>query len=200
MSQIFHPLSPAKTQSLLKKIEKINANHGLHPNHVKIMAQKLSFAPSWQFIICEDFSSVPFQTKRYLTDDAKIYPIQYSNNPYQDNHFNELNLIINADTVALYVAFYYELYLSGSDRLKPVFHTDDIEWQEDLPPMIRQSLEKDFTYYPKIKTTSDGFLVIMPCIFRQSVMCVTFFVSDTGLIEIQDRTSLVDDLPIKNFS
>ena len=200
MSQIFHPLSPVKTQSLLKKIEKIDPSHGLRHDHVRMMTRKLSFAPSWQELMCEDYSSVPFQMKRYLYNDVMVYPVAYSNTPYDHNHFKDLDLLITDENIADYIIFYYGLYVSGSDRLTPISCVDDIEWQEDLPPMTRQSLEKDFTHYPKIKNAPEGFIITMPCIFRQSIMIITFFVTNDGFVEIQDRSSLVDDLPIKNFA
>lgn len=200
MSHIFHPLSPAKTKTVLKKMDSVDPDHGLNPKHIKIMAQKLPFTQSWQQLSCEDYSSVPFQIKKYLYDDSTVYPVHYSNNPYVDNNFSKMNLTITADNIAAYIVFYYGFYVGGSDRLRPIYHIDDIEWQEELPPMTRQSLEKDFFHYPKIKNAPDGFFVIMPCIFRQSIMIVTFFISNLGLIEIQDRSSLVDDLPIKNFA
>ncbi len=200
MSQIYKELSPAKTKSAVEKLNKISSGDDLNPNHVKIMAQDLSFTNGWQRLMAEDYSSTPYKQKIFLKNNNKYFTVKYSPTPFQDNHIRDMDLDLTEGTVIAYMMFYYDYYINGADRLKPIFHYDDIDWQDDLPPMTRKSIETDFANYPTIANEKNGHTIKMPCVFRQTIMIVTFFVSRDGMIEIKDRQSLIDDLPIKNFS
>ncbi len=200
MGQKYTELSPTQTKKIFKIIDKYDGDHGFHADHAKIMAQDLTFAPSWQRIICEDYSSVPFQSKTYLMKDDKIKTVKYTANPWVDNDFSKMNLDLNTLNIEAYLKFYFDFFVTGSDHLKPVSFSDEIDWQGDLTPTMKQSLDKDFVLYPQINQKETMFTIKMPCVFRQSIMIVTFHVADDGQIEIKDRQSLVDDLPIRHFA
>lgn len=200
MTHKYIELSPAKTKSVSKIIEKHDKNQSFNKDHVKIMALDLSFANGWERLSVEDYSSVPFQSKSYLKNGNNLKIMTYSPNPWSDNNFEELGLDLNTHNLEAYLKFYFDFFISGSDGLKPVSHTDDIEWQNDFSPTIKQSLDKDFILYPQIHQDNDDFTIKTACVFQQSIMIVTFFVKSTGEVKIKDRQSLVDDLPIRNFA
>lgn len=192
-------LSPSKTKAFLKNINESIDQQGLHTENVKIMVQNLSFCENWKYVVCEDFSTVPNILKTYLMFGKIIKPVKYSSNPYKYNDMDKMNIKIIDKNIIDYLLFYYRLFINGSDKLLPIIHTDDIEWQDDLSPMATKSLEKDLFNYPKIESNKNGFYVTIPCIFRQSIIIVKFFIDYNGIITIEDRHSLADDLPIKSF-
>lgn len=200
MTKKYNELSPAKTKSVFKVIEKHDKNQSFNKDHVKIMTQDLSFADGWERLSVEDYSSVPFQSKSYLKNGNDLKITMYSPDPWSDNKFNEFGIDLNSHNIETYLKFYFDFFISGSDGLKPVSHTDDIEWQNDFSPSIKQSLDKDFVLYPQINQENDDFTVKTACVFQQSIMIVTFFVKSNGQVEIKERQSLVDDLPIRNFA
>lgn len=200
MAQKYTELSPAQTKSVFKLIDKIDGDHSFHENHVKILKQELSFAPSWEKIICEDYSTVPFKSKTYLKQNKNMIPVTYSANPWDDNNIEKMDLDLNNQNISAYIKFYFECFVKGSDILKPVSFSDEIEWQGDLSPSMKQSLDKDFVLYPQIIQQKNDFMVKMPCVFRQSIMIVDFKIDESGKIEIQSKQSLVDDLPIRYFA
>ena len=200
MSSAFKVLSDSKRKNFLKNLDKAQPNHGFEINHVKVMEQDISFAKNIRCVECEDYSSVPHRFQTYLIgSNDDIQPVLHGDNPYTDNHFDKMGIVINQDNVADYLSFYYRFFVKGSDYLKPVTHCDDIDWNDDITPMVQQSLEKDLSNYPKISSKNDGFNVKMACIFQQSIMIVTFFVSEHGIVTIEDRQCLAEDLPIKKF-
>lgn len=200
MGQKYNDLSSQKTKKILKTIIKNDVNQSFNEKHAKILEQDLAFAGGWKRILCEDYSSVPFESKAYLLNGNDLKILEYTSDPWTDNKFQDLTLDLNSLNIESYIKFYFDYFISGSDNLKPVSYSDDIDWQDDLSPTLRQSLDKDFVLYPQIHQEKDNFTVKMPCVFRQSIMIVTFFVYSSGQIEIKDRQSLVDDLPIRNFA
>lgn len=200
MTKKYNELCPKQTKSMFKLIEKQDKNQSFNKDHVKIMASDLPFTNGWKKVSVEDFSSVPFQSKIYLLKDNVLKIMTYTTDPYKNNGFDMLGLDLNDHNIENYLKFYFDFFIRGNDILKPVSHADDIEWQNDFSPTIKQSLDKEFVLYPQINHENDDFLVKMPCVFQQSIMVITFFIQSNGKVEIKDRQSLVDDLPIRNFS
>jgi len=200
MTKHYIELSPAKTKSVFKIIEKKDKNQSFNVDHVKILMQDLSFTSGWQRLSVEDYSSVPFQSKIYLIKNNNLKTMVYSPNPWPDNDFGTLGIDLNTHNIESYLKFYFDFFINGSDGLQPVSHTDDIDWQNDFSPIIKQSLDKDFVLYPQINQNNDNFTVKMPCVFQQSIMIISFFIEADGKVEIKDRQSLVDDLPIRSFA
>jgi hypothetical protein len=196
MTLSYKILSDSKTKTMMKKITKVNPDHGLQPNHVKIMTQDLRFAPSWQCVKCEDYSSVPNRFQTYLSDGKNLNPAHYTVDPYGDNHFNAMNLNLSDDVIVGYIEFYYSFFVKNGDGLRLISQSEDIQWQDEISPSLRQSIDSDLTNYPVITPQKDGWRVVVSCVFRQSILCVTFFVNREGMIEIEAQHSLVDDLPI----
>ena len=199
MGQIYKDVSPQKTESFLKLIQENDNNQSFNKDHVKIMTQYLPFISDYERLVCEDYSTVPNQIKHYLRDVDSIKPIQYSADPWLDNLLSEKNLDLNEQNIAAYVRFYFDYFINGSDTLKPIRFTDEITWQDDISPSIRQSMEKNLLLYPEINIEQENFLIKMPCVFRQSIIIVTFNIDPQGRINIENRDILIDDLPIKNL-
>lgn len=199
MGQAYQDISPQKTQSFLKLIEKNDNNQSFNKESVKMMSQYLAFMPDYERLVCEDYSTVPNQVKHYLRDAETIYPMLYSVDPWMDNDFGNKNLDLNTQNIASYVRFYFDYFINGSDTLKPIRFTDDITWQDEISPSIRQSMEKELLHYPEIEQKNENFLIKMPCVFRQSIMTVTFNIDPQGRIDIEKRESMIDDLPIKHL-
>jgi hypothetical protein len=200
MRQSYTELSDSKVANLLKQMDKLDPQHGFHSKHSKMIERPFGFAPGWSELIVEDYSSIPFKSKSYLKNNKGLRPIIYSQDPYKDNGFDDLPLFLNHDTVAEYIDFYVKCLVIQIGKLKPVRHFDDIEWQDDLPPQARQSIEKDLLSYPNIVGDDDSLTVKMPCVYKQSILIVTFLVHSDGTVDILDRRSLIEDLPIRNFA
>jgi hypothetical protein len=202
MKQPYKEFSPDTTKTVLEKLKKNNDGFGFDVNHTRIMACDLSFAKGWQILIAEDFSKAPFKSKMIIVErNSDPFWAKYSNNPYDDNNFDRMDIKLNDNNLYDYIAFYFKFFSKNGESLKPVLHFDEIEWQDDLPPMTRQSLEKDFQFYPDIKHEDNGnFILICPCVFQYSIMIVTFNITSDGKISISKRQSLMENLPIKNFS
>jgi len=200
MAQPYKDIESQQKSNVMDMITAVHNDHGLDPDHVKIMTQNLIFTSGFQRLVCEDYSALPFKIQHYLYDGHHIHMLNYSQDPYNDNAFYTLGLTLTPVNIVDYLKFYCDYWVSGSDRLRPVSSADDIEWQEEIGPHLKQSLNNDLVLYPKIKAQADSFAVTMPCLFQQSIMVVDFMISKAGQAEITGRTSLIDDLPVKNFS
>ncbi len=200
MRQSYSELSDSKTAALLKQMDQMNPDHGFNHKHTKMVERPLTFAPDWRELVVEDFSSIPFKSKTFIKGDSILKPLVYSPDPYKDNAFDDLPLFLNHDTVADYIDFYTQCLTIKTGKLKSVRSFDDIEWQDDLPPQARQAIEKDLLSYPQITNDDDSLTVKMPCVFKQSILIVTFLVHQDGTIDIMGRNSLIEDLPIRYFA
>ena len=189
------------TADILKTLDIIKENSGFvfTPDKTRVLSQDLSFAPDWKKIVCEDFSSLPYKKMHFLSDGNIVRQMQYVPDPYTTNNFADLGIQLNEKNVLAYLMFYYDYFLPSKERLHPVLHVDDLEWQDDLAPMTRQSLEKEFRSYPKISRAGDAFYVMAACLFRFAIMEVTFFIQADGQVTIKDSRVLIDDLPVKSF-
>jgi len=200
MSLLYSKLPKEKINFYLSKITKANKNHGFNPDHVTMLSMELSFLPEVVEIICEDFSSTPFKKQIFLFNQSLITPLIYSENPIKDNDIDIKKLIINEQTCDDYLHFYLKCLILGGERIQPIRHADDIEWQDEISPLTRQSLEKDLRLYPKMKKNEKNMIIVKPCVFQQSIMIITFEIKQNGEVEVKDRYCLIEDLPIKNFS
>jgi hypothetical protein len=196
MTTSYAEVPQEEAQKILEKINNENGLVVLDNDKTKILRQNLQFALGWKRIICEDYSTVPYKKTDFLTYNNKIYTLHYSPNPYLDNHIHEMNINLNEDNIVAYISFFYDYFLKGSDRLKPILYIDDIHWQDDLPPMAKKSLVKDIKSYPIIKIYEKNFEVVMPCVFRSSLIEVSFLIGLDGQIDIQNKLILIDDLPV----
>jgi hypothetical protein len=199
MPLTFKLLTDSQKKSFLKILNDINPTHGLISNHVQIMSRKLSFASDWTYYECEDYSSVPNKFQFYLKHKKNLELLKFTDDPVKDNHILSMDLNLNEDTILDYLKFYYKFFTKGAYKLKIIKQSDDIDWQEDLTPMARQSLDKDLLNYPKITSDEKGISVQISCVFQFSIIIISFFITPDGLIEIQDKQSLVDDLPLKTL-
>jgi hypothetical protein len=138
-----------------------------------MLSMELSFLPEVVEIICEDFSSTPFKKQIFLFNQSLITPLIYSENPIKDNDIDTKKLIIDEQTCDEYLHFYLKCLILGGERIQPIRHADDIEWQDEISPLTRQSLEKDLRLYPKMKKNEKNMIIVKPCVFQQSIMIIT---------------------------
>ena len=199
MKSSYSELPNIKAKKLLKLIQSDTKDYGLDSDKTKVLKQSLKFTSNWERVICEDYTSLPYKKIHFLLNDDNIYPLHYTPDPYTDNNFQLMNVQLDENTVTAYLSFYLTYYLSSQNKLKVINHVDDIEWQEDLPPMTRKSLEKDLSQYPKVEKTDNFFTVTAPCLFRLSIMEIIFLIRDDGQLQIKQHKLLIDDLPAKSF-
>jgi hypothetical protein len=200
MKHHYTELSDTDTSNIFNLIDNANPDHGFHKKHTKMFERPLIFAPGWTEIIMEDYSSVPFKKKTYIKKNKELRPLIYSSDPYKDNDFVGLSLFLNHDAVTDYINFYCRCLVTSSGKLQTIQNYDDVNWQDDLSPQARQAIEKDLLSYPRITEEGESFTVDIPCTFKQSIMIITFLVHEDGTVDILNRRSLIDDLPIRNFS
>tara|TARA_B100001750_G_scaffold248265_1_gene277907 strand:+ start:2803 stop:3402 length:600 start_codon:yes stop_codon:yes gene_type:complete len=198
MTSPYIELSKTDARKILQVLSD-QADTGLDTEKTRVLKQDLSFAPGWQRLTCEDYTVMPYRKMDFLRYEDSFYPLEYSGDPYEQNNFSRLPVIINSHTVIDYLKFYYDYYRPSRNKLKPVFHVDDIQWQEDLAPVSIKSLQKELATYPLIKEKNTGYEVISSCIFGHSIMEIRFIISPDGKMEIGDSRVLIDDLPVKTF-
>lgn len=191
----FKEFSPSKTKSFIQRLDKEKVSHTFKPNTTKVLGQNLSFADEWMRVECEDFSEMPHQKSIYLVNDKKIIPVSYTPSPLE-NLFGAVDLTLTDSNIVDYLSLYFLAFVQNGERIQPVFHADDIQWQDDLSPMLRKSLELDFSKYPRIQKNENNFTVEFLCVFHQSIMAITCEIQADGVVEMIDRAVITDDLPI----
>ena len=197
MTLSFKELTPPKAASFITILDESDINHRFSSKS-KILMRDLSFAPEWARIDAEDYTESPFVKQSFFLKDKTVHPFVYSETPFQDN-FKTIDIIITDKTVVEYLIHYCHLWIMGGEILKPALSFDDVLWQEDATPMVRKSLDKDFQKYPQIAQSKDSFDVTMICVFRQSLIEITFNVKTDGGVTISNRTILIEDLPVNNL-
>jgi hypothetical protein len=200
MAKAYKDLTDSQISNYLKSIPDLQDRYGFHAHHTKMMIKTLSFADNLQKLIVQDFSSLPYKRKEFLISNDDIKPIVYSNTPYEDNDITSLRVKLSSHVVEDYLKFYCSLWVVNEGRLQPISYFDDIEWQEDISPTMKQTINNDLTHYPQIQALPDGYSIKTLCLFQQSILAVDFHINENGIIRITNHSTLVDDLPVKNFS
>lgn len=210
MSAVFKEFTPAKTANFLKRLDGLRGGgkntcdlssgfiRHFDARATKILGQNLSFADGWMRVDCEDYTAMPHRKQIFLANDKNILPFIYSPDPLGDL-LAPLDIDINEKTVMDYLIVYFLAFVKNGEKIIPVFHADDIQWQDDLTPLLRKSLEKDFARYPQIKNDGENILATFSCLFQTSLLEITCLVLRDGRVEIKNRIVQLDDLPVKNF-
>lgn len=193
----FKELSPRDVKKFISDLDKNNMNRGLNASTTKVLSQKLSFAEDWQRMDCEDYSETPHVKCQYLSNGTIILPFAFGPEPHS-GILNHISLSLHSDNIIDYVTLYFSLFYKNGEKIVPVFHSDDIDWQEDLSPMIKKALDIEFSKYPVIDETNDKISVEFLALFRQSIMKLDCTVEKNGEVCIQNRSMIADDLPIQS--
>lgn len=191
----YKELPPREARTFIESLNDNQLNPGLNPETTKVLSQTLSFAQSWKRMECEDYSEIPHIKRKFLSNDNTIMPLLYGPEPQKDV-LSILPLNLTAENVIDYLTLYFSLLLQNGERILPVYHSDDIEWQDDLPPMLKKSLDKDLSKYPVVVETNDGYEINLLCLFRQSLLKMTCLVMQDGSVEIKNHTVHTEDLPV----
>ncbi|PCH99787.1 MAG: hypothetical protein COB76_04890 [Alphaproteobacteria bacterium] len=197
MNTSFKELNPAKSKSFLKKLETNSIPHHFKEKS-KFLMQDLSFSDEWVRIDAEDYSETPFIKKSFFLKENVIKPFQFTDHPLNDN-LKDISPKICEKTVIDYLLLYCHLWIQNGEVIKPALNFEDIPWQDDVSPMIKKSLDQDFGAYPKISKNNNALMVTIICLFKQSLMTVTFDVEENGGVTVTDRVVLIEDLPIKHL-
>lgn len=196
----FKDIPETQQKSILDLIEKTDQKQKFNQSHTKILIQDLPFTTGWQRVVCEDYSSVPYRKKDYLYDGQSIMPCTYSDNPFENNYIKDIDVMVTEGHASFYLKFYCDYWVMGQDRLTPISYVDDIDWQDDISPNIKQGINDELQKYPKIQNKDGDFTLTMICVFRQSLLAVSFEITAQGNVSIVKRDLIIDDLPIRNFS
>ena len=200
MNSVLKKLSAKQAKSMIRKINKFDDTIEYNENHTQILVWDMPFASNAVFIECADYSIMPHCNKNYLDIDKSIKKVVYTDNPYNDNNLQTLDLHLDKDNIAYYLRFYMDLFQNKMGVLTPVHSHNDINLQEDISPSLLNILSTEFQNYPIIESKNTDFSVKLICVFKQALFEVTFDVSAQGQVIIGDRKILLNDLPIKNLS
>jgi hypothetical protein len=190
----YKELSARDVKKFITQLDKNNMNNGLNPDTTKVLSQMLSFSEKWSRLDCEDYSETPHIKRQYLSDGSVIVPFAYGPEPLK-TVLNNVSLSLNQSNIVDYLTLYLTVFQKNGEKLTPVFHSDDIEWQDDLSPMLKKSLDIEFSKYPTVKE-NNMFSVEILCIFRQSIMNVECDIDQNGKVSIMGRSVIADNLPI----
>lgn len=191
----YKELSPRDVKKFITDLEKNNINRGLNPSTTKVLSQRLSFAEDWQRMDCEDYAETPHLKCQYLSNGTIILPFAFGPEPHK-GILNDISLSLHSDNVVDYVTLYFSLFYKNGEKIVPVFHSDDIDWQDDLSPMVKKALDKEFSKFPIINEDHNEITVEFLAIFRQSIIKLDCIIHNKGEISIQNRSMIADDLPI----
>jgi len=195
MGSSFKQFTPSKTKAFIKRLCAIDGICHLNEATTKILGQNLPFAQGWMRVDCENYEQIPHQKKIFLVNDTTIIPLAYSPNP-KENLFEKLPIEINSENLVDYLILYFLSFVQNGERLQPVFHADDIDWKDDLTPMLRKSLDSDFSKYPIITLKDKNFKIIFPALFQKALMELTCEITIKGAVTITHRKILIEDLPV----
>jgi hypothetical protein len=196
----FYPASEIERMTFFDILQKNNSNCIFNKNYTKILVQDLPFTDNWQRLVFEDVSTKPHVKKDYLYDGTSLIACVYSDDPYENNNISKMNITMTKQNAMFYLKFFCDYWVQGQDRIIPVTYMDEIDWQDDISPMMKQSLNDEIRRYPIIEQNNNNFNISVICVFRQSLMIITFNIEKSGVISITDRKSHIEDLPIRNFA
>jgi hypothetical protein len=188
-------LSIEQSADILKRLEKA-AFHVPHNNNPVILSQKLSFALLWERIIIEDYNAYPQKRVDFLIGDKDIKQLGYSPNPYKNNDFQSLSLVLNDTTITDYLFFYCDYLKAVPDALKVIYDTENLQWIEECPSHILKTISSALQNYPEIQQSEDSFEITLPCQINSSLYAVIFEIDSKGQVKQVSQSLIADTLPL----
>lgn len=191
-------LTDAQIASILKRLTQAGLFESPSAEGLQLSKRNLDFTKGWSLLHIENQRVTPLQHHRFFWHDTKdVKQARYSPDPYKDNDFADLELNVTEEWAFAYLQLYLMFFMKDGQRLTPVISAEDISFLDDLIPPARKTLEKFLSLYPTITARNeDHYDVTAACLFDRSLLEIDFTVHSQGLVNITNRKTLIEDLPV----
>ena len=192
----FVKLELEETAKLLEIYNPLFHGSNFDPVETTIMSQAMSFYPGLRYLDIADYSCVP-PIQRFAVDgDGVNVVLDWSNKPiYQLNE--DMPIILNEDTAADYVRFFFDHVRGKNGRFLITESVDDIKWRDDPPPAARKTIGEMLMPMIVADAKGDGgYFLSITVMFKDSLFQCDVDVSVDGQIDLHNEKLLVEDMPV----
>lgn len=193
---IFVKLDGKESARLLQEINPVLDGAPFEAGTATILAQKLDFYPDYRFVEIADYHNHPARKRHVIYKEQHVVALDGSNEPlYALNE--KAPILLNDDTVAPYVRFFFTQVRGRHGRFLITETVDDIKWREEPPPAARKAVGKIVMPLTLTGRDADGVYRLSACmIFKESLFKAQIAVRPDGIVSIENEELLVEDMPV----
>lgn len=192
----FIKLDPAQAARMTEKINPF-LDTTFDPQSTNVMVHPLSFYEGYSLIELSRHDQNPPIVRNAICNDAdQVHVLNWSNDViYRMN--KTVPIVLNDDTMADYVRFFFTYVRGSHGRFLIVDTVDDIDWREDPAPAGRKALGKMIEPLHLARREKDGSAVFKcTIVFRDSLFQAEALVRPDGFITMMNEELLVEDIPV----
>lgn len=197
MAEDWQKLDTDKVQKLLADINPRLAPVAFDAASTTVRFQRLPFYRDYVLYELTEHGAIPPVKKYTLANksgDAMV--IDWTNKPIYDTN-EKAPVILNEDTVAAYVRFFFNYVRGRKGRFQLVEGIEDIRWQVEPPAQGRKVMQDMLS--PVTITAQDGqgtyhlegFMIFKDALFKTKI-----HVMKDGLISMTEEELKVEGLPV----
>lgn len=191
-------LSDAERLAALQEINPVWEGVPFDPDRTTILAQDMPFFPGYRFLEVADFES-DGATKRgfFIYKPGDVHAIDWSNDPFYK--LAAKNFVLNAETAALYLRFFFRYVRGPQGRFLIIDHVDDVPWRDELPPSTRRAVAEVILPVQLVDQESDGSFIFHMCmLFKQALFESEVRVGPDGHVGLSEGDILINDMPVQD--
>ncbi len=194
--EAFEKLELDDVATVLDKVNPLLEGIVFDPIETVIMGIDLSFYPGYRLLDISDYSGMPASHRYAVCSPRSSVVLNFTNAPiYKMNA--DVPLVLNEDTVADYVRFFFAFVRGKHGRFRIAESIDDIFWKEDPPPAARKAIGKMITPVTLVKKGEDGTYHLQASLmFKDSLFRSNITVLKGGVVNLTDEELLVEDMPV----
>lgn len=162
-----------------------------------VMSHELSFYPGHHLVEISRHDENPPATRNVIiSSNGEITLLNWTNEPIFSLN-EKLPILINEDTKADYVRFFFNYVRGSHGRFLIINTVDDIDWREEPAPAGRKALSKMIGPLSLKRKEQDGTDIFhASMVFKDSLFATEVILRPDGKISLQNEELLVEDIPV----
>lgn len=197
-TEIWAKLDEAQLEAFLNHVNPVLAPLVFDTNATTVKSTDLSFYDDYRLYQITDFDAIPTLRKYvlYNPNSGDVVPITWTNEPIYSLN-KKAPIIINEETVADYVKFFFHYVRGRHGRFIIVDHVDDIQWKEAPPTNARKALN-DLIKPIEISEKSGeyAFTLTANMVFKDSLFKTLVHVTQDGKTALNNEEVLIEAMPV----
>lgn len=196
MVEDWQKLEPEKALSTLGEINPYLESVPFNPETTVIRVQNLNFYREHTLLEINDLSAVPGARKYALYKPGDVNVINWTNQAiYETNE--KAPIILNEDTVAGYVRFFFSYVRGRYGRFLVIETVDDVRWQVEPPAQGRKVMQEMLEPVTLVSQDPDGTYNLEAfMVFKDSLFKTKIHVKKDGLVSMSDEELKIEGMPV----
>lgn len=195
MTNTYRKIEGTKAKAYLTRLNAGWGGSAFDSARTAVHIRDLNFLKGWCLIEASDATALPEKKCIALDNGVEAVPLEY-NEDFISRFCTARDLRIDRHMAADYLRFWLEYTRLGGERFTLIESVDDLSWREEPGPQAQKYLSATITPLTLLETTPTHFIFKACLVFRDAIFECVFKVTYNGIITMQERSTLIEDLAI----